>query len=256
MATERAIEISVEVEGTVEQAWTAVATGPGISSWYVPHTIEEFEGGAASASFGPGMDIAGKITGWDRPRWTRMEGTEDGPGLTFDWFVEAQTGSTDTSIVRLVNGGFGTGAEWDGQYDSMVSGWTMFLENLQLHCRHFLGQSGTASLPVGNWNTSPQQSWDHASTTLGFNPAPAVDDLFELAAPDCPSVLGTVRGVGSRRISFTTTAPAPGHGFIAAEGQGEAAMVSVWLYLYGDDAQAHADAHQGAWMAALASLAP
>ena len=49
----RSIELEVEVHGSPEEVWRAIATGPGISSWYVPHTVDEREGGAATASFGP-----------------------------------------------------------------------------------------------------------------------------------------------------------------------------------------------------------
>jgi len=54
MTDDRRIELEIEVPGTPEEVWRAIATGPGISSWYVPHVVEEREGGAASASFGPG----------------------------------------------------------------------------------------------------------------------------------------------------------------------------------------------------------
>ena len=50
---ERSIELEIEVVGTPEEVWQAIATGPGISSWYVPHTVEEREGGTAVAAFGP-----------------------------------------------------------------------------------------------------------------------------------------------------------------------------------------------------------
>ena len=49
---ERSVELEVEVPGTPEEVWRAIATGPGISSWYVPHTVDEAEGGVAVASFG------------------------------------------------------------------------------------------------------------------------------------------------------------------------------------------------------------
>ncbi len=49
----RSIELEIEVPGTPEEVWRAIATGPGITSWYVPHEVEEREGGAALASFGP-----------------------------------------------------------------------------------------------------------------------------------------------------------------------------------------------------------
>ena len=63
----RAIELSVEVPGTPEEVWAAVATGPGISSWYVPTTVEEREGGATTSVFGPGegMTVPGKVTAAD-----------------------------------------------------------------------------------------------------------------------------------------------------------------------------------------------
>ncbi len=35
-----AIELEVEVPGAPEDVWSAVATGPGISSWYVPQGDE------------------------------------------------------------------------------------------------------------------------------------------------------------------------------------------------------------------------
>ena len=44
MTDERSIELEIEVPGTPEEVWRAIATGPGISSWYVPHRVEEHEG--------------------------------------------------------------------------------------------------------------------------------------------------------------------------------------------------------------------
>ena len=52
----RSIEAQIEVPGTPEEVWKAIATGPGISSWFVPSTVEERVGGTATCSFGQGMD--------------------------------------------------------------------------------------------------------------------------------------------------------------------------------------------------------
>ena len=52
---QRAIELEVEVPGTPEEVWRAIATGPGISSWYVPHEVDERPEGTAIASFGEGL---------------------------------------------------------------------------------------------------------------------------------------------------------------------------------------------------------
>ncbi len=32
----RSVQVDVEVPGTPEEVWQAIATGPGISSWFVP----------------------------------------------------------------------------------------------------------------------------------------------------------------------------------------------------------------------------
>ena len=37
----RWVQVEVEVPGTPEEVWQAIATGPGISSWFVPTELEE-----------------------------------------------------------------------------------------------------------------------------------------------------------------------------------------------------------------------
>ena len=126
------IEIEILVPGTPEAVWRAIATGPGISSWYVPHTVEERAGGAATVSFGPGpeMQITGRVEAWEPPHRIVFDAGEGVDGLAFEWTVEASDGGS--CLVRLVNSGFGSGAPWDDQYDQMHDGWRLFLLNLQL----------------------------------------------------------------------------------------------------------------------------
>ena len=147
---DRSIELEIEVVGTPEEVWRAIATGPGISSWYVPHTVEEREGGAAMASFGPGpeMQIAGRVAAWEPPRRVVFDGGEGASGLAFEWLVEARDGGT--CVVRLVNSGFGSGDDWDGQYDGMSEGWQLFLLNLKLHLEHFRRTNGDGATPDGH----------------------------------------------------------------------------------------------------------
>ena len=44
----RYVEAEVEVPGTPEEVWQAIATGPGVTSWFVPTRVEERVGGGAS----------------------------------------------------------------------------------------------------------------------------------------------------------------------------------------------------------------
>lgn len=67
------------VPGTPEQVWQAIATGPGISSWFVPTEVEEREGGRSTADFDPGMVSEATLTEWDPPRRFAAESQDLGP---------------------------------------------------------------------------------------------------------------------------------------------------------------------------------
>ena len=64
----RSIELEVEVPGTPEEVWQAIATGPGISGWFFPAEVEERPGGRVVWHMEPGMDAPGAITAWEPPR--------------------------------------------------------------------------------------------------------------------------------------------------------------------------------------------
>ncbi len=251
----RAIELEVEVPGTPEEVWRAIATGPGISSWYVPHTVEEREGGAALASFGPApeMQVAGRVAAWDPPRRIVFDGGEGVGGFAFEWTVEAHDGGTCT--VRLVNSGFGDGEPWDDQYDAMVEGWRLFLANLRLHLTHFAGQAATSSLPMSLWAGAAEDIWASLTEALGIPAAPAVGDRIAVTGADLPPLAGTVVGAGPQRLTLLVDDPAPGTAFIAVENHGPAAGVSVWTYLYGDAGAAAVERDGPRWAAWLAERA-
>ena len=64
-----------------EEAWEAIATGPGIAAWFVPHQVEPREGGTVEADFGGGFEASGRVTAWkDKRRFAygSLEQPEDG----------------------------------------------------------------------------------------------------------------------------------------------------------------------------------
>src|SRR5207237_2465410 len=72
----RSVQVEVEVPGTPEEVWQAIATGPGISSWFVPAAFEERDGKpvAVTLNFGPGMASRAAVTKWDPPRMFAAQG--------------------------------------------------------------------------------------------------------------------------------------------------------------------------------------
>ncbi len=240
----RSIELEIVVPGTPEQVWSAIATGPGISSWYVSHEVEEREGGGLRVSFGPGMDADGRVAVWDPPRRVVFD-SGDSVGLAFEWLVEARDGGS--CVVRLVNSGFGSGEEWDDQYDSMKDGWGIFLTNLRLHLEHFAGRSATPSVPMASWAGPQEAAWSRLLHELGVAPDPAVGDRLAGAADDAPRLAGTVVEIAADHLALLVDQPAEGTAFLAAEQVGETVSVSVWTYLYGDAGAAAAQADEPRW---------
>lgn len=256
MTDDRRIELEVEVAGTPDEVWRAIATGPGISSWYVPHVVEEREGGAAHASFGDGpeMQIPGVVAAWEPPHRIVFTGVERGVGLAFEWLVEARDGGS--CVVRLVNSGFGTGEEWDAQYDAMKEGWRLFLLNLRLHLAHFPGRDATSMLPMAMWPGTQLEVWERLAAALGLAAEPTVGQRVRLAAgADGPVLAGTVVEAASWRLALLVDEPAPGTAFVAAEAVGPAVGVSVWAYLYGDEAPALTARDKPRWQAWLEGAA-
>ncbi|MEM9566326.1 MAG: SRPBCC domain-containing protein [Actinomycetota bacterium] len=257
--TERSLEFEIEVAGTPEEVWQAVATGPGITSWYVPHRVEEKEGGHAVARFGPGpeMEVPGRVAAWEPPNRIVFDGGEGVDGLAFEWVVEAAGGGH--CVVRLINSGFGVGDPWDDLYDGMSEGWRMFLLNLQLHRRHFPGQTATPMLPTASLAGPRDRAWKELLGALGQDEQPTVGDRIELGGDDgeLPRFAGEVVDVATHRIALVLDAPAPATAFIAAEGRPGAPHIegSIWSYLYGPDQEAIAERDEPRWAAWLAARA-
>jgi uncharacterized protein YndB with AHSA1/START domain len=254
--TPHTIDLSIEVPGTPEEVWQAIATGPGISSWYVPHHVEERAGGAASASFGPGpeMQVDGRVAVWDPPHRVVFDDGEGAHGLAFEWLVEARDGGS--CVVRLVATGFGDGGGWDSQYDALQEGWKLFMLNLRLHLEHFRGRHATPAQPLGLWPVDPPTAWGAVTSALGIPSTPAVGDRLELDGGDGARLVGTVADVADRRLALLLDEPAPGTAFVIAEAYGDGCGLSVWAYLYGDDRDTLAADVRAAWQRWLGAHAP
>lgn len=233
---QRPLKFEIEVNGTPEAVWAAIATGPGISSWYVPHTVEENQDGKAIARFGAGpeMEVPGRVAVWDPPHRIVFDGGNADEGLAFEWLVEARDGGT--CIVRLVNTGFGSGDDWDAQYDGMAEGWKMFLRNLQLHLEHFPGQTATPALPMTTLADTKDNAWERLTAALGLPAQPAVGQRVALNPENTDMGLtGEVVEVAPHRLTLLIDEPTAGTAFVAAEGYGDQTGLSVWSYLYGPE---------------------
>jgi uncharacterized protein YndB with AHSA1/START domain len=234
----RSIDLEVEVPGTPEEVWAAVASGPGITAWFVPAKVDGRVGGTVELDFGPlyGSETA-RVTAWDPPRRFVAETAHEGrPTFATEWLVEARDGGT--CVVRLIQSGFGGGAEWDAEYDATEAGWRLFLFNLRLYLTYFPGQPCASVLVNGKAAGPVERAFGELAAALGLPAGARVGERVAATAPGAPSLAGVVERAEPNMLTLLLEKPAPGVGFVAAEPTGDgSAYASVYAYLFGDGAQ-------------------
>lgn len=233
--SEREIDLSVEVPGTPEEVWRAIATSGGVTSWFVPFEVAEEEGGSVTMDFGEFGTESAEVSAWQPPHRFEYRSSGERP-LAYEWLVEARDGGS--CVVRLVNRGFGAGEEWDSDYDGMTDGWSIFLENLLLHLTHFAGRTARPITPTVMVPGPNEQAFATVCDAIGVPADLAVGDRLATSGAGVPALRGRVanvaRSASRSQYSVLVDGPAPGTGFVAVEGAGEQVACSVWLYLYGD----------------------
>ncbi len=114
-------ELKIEVAATPAELWKALSTAQGIQSWFAPIArVEPGVGGGITGGWGPGMDFTQAIEVWE-PEQHLHAGR-------VDYYIE---GNGDTTILRLVESGFGDDAKFDGEFESTGKAWPVFMTMLK-----------------------------------------------------------------------------------------------------------------------------
>jgi len=133
-ATGRQLDLTIDIDATLEEVWHALTTGEGIARWFGPYAaVTPGEGGSVSVGWDPKEMWDTPITVWEPLR--HMQTASEMPSkdgrvvrLAVDYFLEAHDGRVR---VRLVHSGFDDSDSWDGYIDGLDAGWTFFLFNLK-----------------------------------------------------------------------------------------------------------------------------
>jgi uncharacterized protein YndB with AHSA1/START domain len=246
----RSVQVEVEVPGTPEEVWQAIATGPGISSWFVPTRSEERVGGQVVSNFGPGMDVPALITLWDAPHRFVAEGTMGTPGsptAATEWIVEARAGGM--CMVRVVHSLFASTDDWDNQLDGLEQGWPAYFRILRMYLERFKGMPCSSMQFVSFSTESEAKAWEKAGGELGLLKVP---QGHKWSAPEgFPRMTGVVDSVGKGMHSNTALlrldTPVPGSAYLGAFTCGGMVMVCMSFYLYGDKAKAAVERDEPTW---------
>jgi uncharacterized protein YndB with AHSA1/START domain len=235
----RSIQVEVQVPGTPEEVWQAIATGPGISAWFTPAEFEE-QGGkpvAVTLNFGPGMESRSVVTAWDPPRMFAKEGAGWAPGsppIATEFSVEARGGGI--CVVRVVHSLFASTDDWDKQLEGSESGWPGAFRILRLYLTHFRGQRSTIMQFKALVAGTAAEAWATMTAALGLNGVGAGQSWAVPAG--VPALGGVVEHVSQSPYGALLRLDQPGPGVAALFIMtfGDSVMAAFTFYLYGDQA--------------------
>ncbi len=235
----RSIQVEVEVPGTPEEVWQAIATGPGISAWFCPAEFEEVDGKpvAAKLNFGPGMESRSVVTVWDPPRMITREADGWAPGsppIATEFTVEARAGGV--CVVRVVNSLFASTDDWDKQLDGAESGWPGAFRILRIYLTHFRGLRSAFMQTMAPVAGTAAEAWARLTAALGLN---GVGAGQRWAAPaGVPALGGVVEHITQSPFGALLRLDKPGPGIAALFiiTFGNSVMATLSFYLYGDQA--------------------
>ncbi|MFN3513764.1 MAG: SRPBCC family protein [Phenylobacterium sp.] len=254
-AERRYVEIELELPGTPEQIWQAMATGAGYSAWFTPTEIEEREGGEIRFHLGPDMTSSGRVTEWRPPfrfAYEEIGWSGEAPPLATEVVIEAASGGL--CKVRMVHSLFTSRDDWDDEIAGMMDGWPAYLGILRLYLQSFAGQEGASARPTVRFAGSHDEAWTALRKALSLEGA-KVGDRREIALADGPRLAGAVERVAeaprNREFTLRLDAPRPGVALIGTYDWGGQVNVAAMLFFYGEGAQAAAEAEGARWQAWL-----
>jgi uncharacterized protein YndB with AHSA1/START domain len=176
-------ELSLEIElaATPEQVWDAIATGPGVDSWFMGRTeLGAAAGGPANltmlghteqatiTAYEPGLRLA-----------TRSAESSDGRFMAMEYLIEGRGGGT--TVLRLVHSGM-LGDDWETEFEAMKAGWPIYLETLKQYVAYFTGRTPSVTTVFRPGAGGPDTVWKIVTESLGVTPE--VGDGEAVRLPD------------------------------------------------------------------------
>jgi uncharacterized protein YndB with AHSA1/START domain len=255
----RVVRVEIEVPGTPEEVWEAIATGPGLECWFVPAEVEEREGGTIKTDHGPFGESTGTVTAWEPPHRFAYEERDwhpdrpDPPPWATEILVEARSGGA--CVVRLASGLFSNAAGWEDEIEPTEDGWRHGLENLRLYMTHYRGQRCSSLFVLSETEASRESAWEAVADGLGLLDA-SEGDQVETAA-GAPRVRGVVeRPVEDHSLVVRVEEPAAGLMELFAFDFKGPTLVFVRGYFYGDAGPEAVAREEPVWREWLAEALP
>lgn len=190
-----------ELPATPEQVWDAIATGPGITSWFLGRT--EVEAGAVRTVFGdykPELPVSAA----DRPSRFAYgsEPAPDGRFIAYEFLIGARDGGS--AVIRTVTSGFLPGEDWSDEYEAMTLGTDFYFQTLIAYLTSFADRHARPVTVFGPEGRDWGRTRAAILRRLGMADPVAVGDPVHASLPGIGRVDGAVYAVNATTLGVRT----------------------------------------------------
>jgi uncharacterized protein YndB with AHSA1/START domain len=207
MGHEFAQHKQAEVPASPDEVWAAIATGPGIDSWFMGRNeVQAGAGGAVCTVFGEYTPEL-PITEWDPGhRFAYGSGrAPDGRFIAYEFLIEGRSGSS--TVLRAVTSGFLPGDDWADEFEAMTLGGELYFRTLVAYLTHFAGRFAVPVTAFGPPGTTWSRDRPLLCRALGLSDEPKPGDRVLLANANVSasaSETGTVYFANAHSIGVRT----------------------------------------------------
>jgi uncharacterized protein YndB with AHSA1/START domain len=191
MTHEFEVRKEIALDATSEEVWEAIATGPGIDSWYMGRTeLEPRVGGRGGLTLG-GHTQESTVTAWEPGERLAYRTPEnaDGTFMAFEYLIEGRDGGG--AVLRLVHSGF-LGDDWETEYEALKTGWDMYLAKLAEYLTYFRGRVATPVFAARPQGPAPERLWAVLAGELGLTGEVREGDRASLTVEGLPPIDGVI----------------------------------------------------------------
>jgi uncharacterized protein YndB with AHSA1/START domain len=243
----RAFETSLDIDASRDDVWRALTEAEELMRWFpLEARVTPGPGGSMHWSWGEGWSWETRIDAWEPGRLLRLVQDDYRPSdevatsrVAMEFTLETHAGKTR---LRLVHSGFGRGAAWDHELDSISEGWPSELRSLRLYLQRHRGRARHVGRALLSLAVPPQAAWAKLVGPEGLRLSPAEPQpgaAFEVVAPTGERLRGTVEACLPRQ-SLTGTVRELDDALLrltAWRGPDGKTNVWVWLAAYTGDPQ-------------------
>jgi uncharacterized protein YndB with AHSA1/START domain len=193
-----------EVPASPDEVWAAIASGPGIDSWFMGRSeVQPGPDGTVRTVFGEYAPELG-VTAWDPARRFAYRSGEapDGRFIAYEFLIEGRAGAS--TVLRTVTSGFLPGEDWAEEFEAMILGGEMYFRTLVEYLSHFAGRFAVPVTAFGPPGTAWARDRALLCRALGLPRDPRPGDRVMLTRDGTGPVEGVIYFANAHAIGVRT----------------------------------------------------